>query len=346
MDSLTQLALGAATAEAVAGKKLGNKAIVWGAIAGTLPDLDVIFIPFINSVQAISFHRGVSHSLFWISVAAPIVAFLVWSIYKKKEPQAGYGTWLALIWIAMFTHPLIDAMTTYGTQLFLPFSNLNFYHASIFVADLLFTIPLLVGLVCAWRRLKTSSARRWFNYAGLAVGCAYLLFCSLNKMYINSVFDSALKKQNKSFQRLITGPTPLNQILWYGVAEGEDDNYYLGMYSHLDSDKEIKFRELQKNESEVGDWEGSEALDKLRWFSDDFYRVKALRGEGDTLAFFDLRFGPFNGLDEDTVYHPFKFKVFKTGSGETEVQTLAGPQHAEVEIGDVGTALIDRIKGR
>ena len=344
MDSLTQIALGAATAEVVAGKKLGNKAIVWGAIAGTLPDLDVIFMPFIDSVQSISFHRGVSHSLFWISVAAPFIAWLVYRIYKNKEPQAGYGTWLALIWIAMFTHPLIDSLTTYGTQLFLPFSNWNFYYPSIFVADLAYTIPLLLGLFFAWRRLKTSRARRMFNYAGIAMSCLYLCFCFVNKMYINSVFEEALWMQKKSYTRLITGPTPLNQILWYGVAEGDNGEYYLGMYSHLDKDTNIEFRTLYKNEEEVGNWEGTEALEKLRWFSDDFYRVKAL--PGDTLAFFDLRFGSLNGLDQDTIYHPFKFKIFKDESGKTEVLTLAGPQHAEVEMGEVASDLIDRIKGK
>jgi len=43
VDSLTQIILGAAVGEAVLGKKVGNKALLWGGIAGTLPDLDVLF---------------------------------------------------------------------------------------------------------------------------------------------------------------------------------------------------------------------------------------------------------------------------------------------------------------
>ena len=38
MDSLTQIVLGASVAEATLGKKIGNKAILYGAIAGTIPD--------------------------------------------------------------------------------------------------------------------------------------------------------------------------------------------------------------------------------------------------------------------------------------------------------------------
>ena len=42
MDSLTQIVLGASVGEAALGRKVGNRAMVWGAIAGTIPDLDVI----------------------------------------------------------------------------------------------------------------------------------------------------------------------------------------------------------------------------------------------------------------------------------------------------------------
>ena len=36
MDAVTQIALGAAVGEATLGKKAGNKAVVWGAIAGIM----------------------------------------------------------------------------------------------------------------------------------------------------------------------------------------------------------------------------------------------------------------------------------------------------------------------
>jgi len=43
MDSLTQIVLGGAIGELVAGRKMGNRAVLWGAIAGTIPDLNVFF---------------------------------------------------------------------------------------------------------------------------------------------------------------------------------------------------------------------------------------------------------------------------------------------------------------
>ena len=63
MDSVTQIALGAAVGEAVLGKKVGNKAVLWGAVAGTIPDLDVIPGYFMDTVARLDFHRGFSHSI-------------------------------------------------------------------------------------------------------------------------------------------------------------------------------------------------------------------------------------------------------------------------------------------
>ncbi|MGB2760309.1 MAG: metal-dependent hydrolase, partial [Maribacter stanieri] len=80
MDSLTQIVLGAAVGEAVLGKKVGNKAMLYGAIAGTIPDLDVITRYFLDTVTATEWHRGVSHSIFFSIVFAPIFGWLVWKI--------------------------------------------------------------------------------------------------------------------------------------------------------------------------------------------------------------------------------------------------------------------------
>ena len=73
MDSLTQIVLGASVAEATLGKKIGNKAIILGAIAGTLPDLDIITRFFVDDLTASVMHRGFSHSLIFPFIAAPIM---------------------------------------------------------------------------------------------------------------------------------------------------------------------------------------------------------------------------------------------------------------------------------
>ena len=82
MDSLTQIVLGAAVGEVVLGKKVGNKAMLWGAIAGTIPDLDVYQSLFFDSLRANELHRGFSHSILFSLIFAPILA---WLVYKKEK---------------------------------------------------------------------------------------------------------------------------------------------------------------------------------------------------------------------------------------------------------------------
>ena len=65
MDSISQLTLGAAVGEVVLGRKVGNKAILWGAIGGTIPDLDVLSAAFMDTIDQLIIHRGFSHSIFF-----------------------------------------------------------------------------------------------------------------------------------------------------------------------------------------------------------------------------------------------------------------------------------------
>ncbi len=115
MDSLTQAALGASLAGAVAGNTLGRSVLLTGAVLGTLPDLDVV-IDYGTAVANFTQHRGFSHSLF---VLAPLAVALAWLLWRWK-PQLSFQRWLALTGLILITHPLLDAFTTYGTQLFWP----------------------------------------------------------------------------------------------------------------------------------------------------------------------------------------------------------------------------------
>lgn len=84
MDSLTQIVLGASVGEAVAGKKLGNRAMVWGAIAGTIPDLDVLLNPWLDTVQQLSFHRSLTHSFLFALLMSPVLGWLLHRLYRKR----------------------------------------------------------------------------------------------------------------------------------------------------------------------------------------------------------------------------------------------------------------------
>lgn len=109
-----------------------------GAVADTLPDLDVLLDhgdPIANMVL----HRAESHSLFWLTLFSFPCAVGVLAI--NRQWSAGLRWWLAM-WLALITYPLLDAMTVYGTQLALPFTNFPFAVSSVFIINPLYTMPL------------------------------------------------------------------------------------------------------------------------------------------------------------------------------------------------------------
>ena len=81
MDSLSQITLGAAVGEYFLGKKIGNRAMVWGAVIGTVPDLDVLGNYFMTDLNGLLFHRGISHSVFCF-FGAIALGWLVWIVRK------------------------------------------------------------------------------------------------------------------------------------------------------------------------------------------------------------------------------------------------------------------------
>ncbi len=151
MDSLTQIVLGAAVGEAVLGKKVGNKAMLYGAIAGTIPDFDTFASHFTDTVTALEIHRGFTHSIVFSLVFAPVFGWLV----SRWEKTASWKNWSWLFFWGFLTHPLLDAHTTWGTQLFWPL-DLRLAYKNIFVIDPLYTLPFLIFLILAMRLPKAS----------------------------------------------------------------------------------------------------------------------------------------------------------------------------------------------
>lgn len=106
MDSITQIVLGVATAEAVAGSKMKNRALLWGAIAGTIPDLDVLSGLWHDDLDGLVSHRGITHSILFTLTTPWLFALLAQSFYKKGFNQIPWlrtliGSLSALIFIAL-----------------------------------------------------------------------------------------------------------------------------------------------------------------------------------------------------------------------------------------------------
>lgn len=310
MDSFTQIALGAAVGEAVAGKKLGNKALVYGAIAGTIPDLDVFIGKLMTTVDAISFHRGFTHSILFAILFSPLFGYLLHRIYRKNE--ATFKDWTLLFFWGFVTHAMLDAFTTWGTRIFWPF-DYRIAFKSIFVIDPLYTLPLTICLVWLAFLNRKNSKRQQLNRIGLFVSTSYLLLTVIIKLYINTVFEQAFEDRELAITRYDTRPAPLNTILWTANAE-TNDGYFVGYYSLLDSDKEIDFFYFPKNHELLASYIDDEDVRDLTKICKDWYTVQPAT---DGLILNDLRFGQRTGWTDKNGDFVFSFYITQSGNQVT-----------------------------
>ncbi|MGM0932319.1 MAG: metal-dependent hydrolase [Bacteroidota bacterium] len=299
MDSLTQIVLGAAVGEAVLGRKVGNKAMLYGAIAGTIPDLDTFAGAFTDTITAIEWHRGFSHSIVFAVLFAPVFGWLISKIERKSI--ATWQNWSWLMFWSLVTHPLLDAHTTWGTQLLWPL-EVRLAYKNIFVIDPLYTLPFLVFLILAMRQKRDSRKRRKYNNLGLIISSIYLLVITPGiKLYTYNKFTDALAEQGIAYKKIETKPAPLNTILWTANVEVEDA-YLIGDYSLFDS-QPIKFVEYPKKHHLLGEWRQRKNVQRLIKISEGWYTISEKEGD---LYFNDLRFGildPFPRVDSEFAFN-------------------------------------------
>ncbi|NNE13681.1 MAG: metal-dependent hydrolase [Saprospiraceae bacterium] len=345
MDSISQFVLGAAVGEAVLGKKIGNRAMILGGIGGTIPDLDVFANPFMTEVEALAFHRGVSHSITFAIIGCLLFGWLAyrysnwrWHGKIKIEPP-GLKSYQWMFFLAIFTHALLDTFTMYGTQLFAPFTNYRAAFSTISVADPMYTLPFLICLIIAAFYDRKSKKRKFWNWVGIVGSCSYLLFTIANKAYVNNVFESQLEEQGIAYERIISGPTILNNILWSSTVETEDV-YYQGQYSLFDKSP-IDFRVIKKNHELLKD-NGDKTIETLKWFTHGFYNI--IRREDGQLQFNDLRYGTFRGSGNGENDYVFRFVLDEDELGNYKMlEAKGGPEPGDEK--KMMSSLWDRLKG-
>lgn len=290
MDSLTQIVLGASVGEAVLGKKVGNKAILWGAIAGTIPDLDVILRSFTDEISATQMHRGFSHSIVFAVLIAPLLGWIAKKIHFKLV-DVSFKDWTKLFFWTTVTHPLLDAHTTWGTQFFWPF-NYRLAYQNIFVVDPLYTLPFLMFLIIVMTLKKDNPKRPKFNTIGLSLSTTYLILTLIFKWISFQEFKEGLQNQEIEYVEMDTKPSPLNAILWSSLIETKK-GYRTAYYSLFDKQEITYSKEFLKNHHLLKPYLDQKVIKQLIDISAGWYRIEEKNGK---LLFWDLRFGQM-GMD-------------------------------------------------
>ena len=286
MDSLTQIVLGGAVAAAIAPAPHRRAALLAGAMLGTLPDLDALPLALLTDdpVARMTWHRSASHSLFVL----PLLGWAIWALFRRSGGRVAESPlrWFWAIQLALVTHPLLDAFTVYGTQLWWPLPMRPVMWSSVFIIDPLYTIWLLAACIAAWWPREWIAAQRVL-LAGLVLSSAYLAWSLLAKVAVDREAGRALAAIGLADAPRFSVPMPFNTVLWRVVAM-TPQGFVEGERSLLADSGPMVFRGYRSNLEALRAAQGIAAVQRLDWFNHGFQKAQVRDG---VLVLSDLRMG-------------------------------------------------------
>ncbi|MCW3148964.1 metal-dependent hydrolase [Stutzerimonas stutzeri] len=317
MDSITQAVLGASVQAALLGRWQGRKALLYGAMLGTLPDLDVV-IDYGDAVANMTYHRGFSHSLFVVSGLALLLAVLA----RRFRPDPGYSAarLFLTLWLVLLTHVLLDAFTSYGTQLLWPLDTPPIAWSSVFIIDPLYSVPLLLAVLVTGLTGLRGRAAHWPAVA-LLLSSLYLGFTVAGKQMAEQRVLAEMTREGIQAERMFSTPTPFNSLLWRVIlVDGE--RYHEALVGWLD-EAPPQLVALPRGQHLAAALTDSPHHARLQWFTGGLLRYDEEDGQ---LLVTDLRLGM-------TGFHPFRFPLAeRNGSGWT---LLDNAERLPAERGDL-----------
>jgi len=293
VDSISQFALGATIGEPTLGKSLGRRAMLFGGLLGTLPDMDVL-VRYADAVAGFTYHRSWSHSLFVLALASPVIAWLFFRavpkrwLVKEYHPHAQadsltYLRWLFFVFLVLLSHPVLDAFTVYGTQIFWPLRVNPVAWGSLFIIDPLYTLPLLISLVVAYRcRSRAGTAA----LVGLAISTGYIALSLASQQHARAIALASLERQNLAADNVLVAPAPLS-VLWR-IVSMDGDKYHEGFYSLFDQEVDMRFATYDSHRDIIDENLDHWPVARLDWFTNGFI---AADSKNDQLIINDLRMG-------------------------------------------------------
>jgi inner membrane protein len=199
--------------------------------------------------------------------------------------------------------------------MFLPFSDFPVGWSTIFVIDPLYTIPLLLGLGAIYFIKNNPKRALKLNTIGLLVSSLYLVWSIGAKVYVSSVAEKSILKNNITVSNTLVGPSPFNTLLWRVIAM-TDSGYVEGAYSLLDRSDNIDFKFYSSEKDLLNPIANDWNVKRLQWFTKDFYKVSNIANK---IVITDLRMGVGD-------LHFFNFVVGqknKSKISSTQVEKLA-----------------------
>ena len=280
MDTPTQMLLGAAIGDAGFGRSMGSRAVLFGAGMGLLPDLDLVSNA-LGEWTSLVHHRGWSHSLLVLTLVSPLMGYLGYRIGKRKTP---YLAWTLLAFLALVTHPLLDACTSYGTMILVPFSWKRLALDAVGIVDLVYSVPLLAALVWSWRRRRRGASGHRITAAALAFTTLFLLAGLGITATVTSRARADLVADGFVPEAIRSTPPPFFTPLRRAVARDADGNVMVSVVS-LWSPRPYSFLRIDQPDDPLIDRAlATREGEIFTWFADGFVTARVERDPKDGTA--------------------------------------------------------------
>jgi inner membrane protein len=268
MDPVSQAVLGATAAQSGATRAQMRVAAVVGLLGGMAPDLDVLIRSERDPLLFLEYHRHFTHALAFIPVGSLLVAGVLYAAFARRHLRFA-RTWLYAA-LGFATHGLLDACTTYGTQLLWPFSDARIAWNTVSVVDPLFTLP--IGLLVWWAARKRT---RWAAIAGLAWAIAYPTIGMLQRDRAEAAGRELAASRGHSPVRLEAKPSFANLLLWKIVYQADGqffvDTVRTGLGIHVYTGESVPVLDVEEHLPWLHpESQQARDLERFRWFSNDY----------------------------------------------------------------------------
>jgi len=284
MDPLSQACLGASLSQSSTGDRSKQlSALIIGGLSGMVPDLDVFIRSAEDPLLFLEYHRQFTHSLFFVPFGALICTFLFYLFMKKN---LSFKQIYLFSFLGFATHGLLDACTSYGTQLYWPFSNLRVAWNTVSIIDPLFTLPVLLLIFLAVIKKQALYARLSLLYVVL-----FMSFGLLQKQRAEEMINELAQSRGHQIEKLLAKPSFANRHVWKLMYE-HDGRFYVDAVKLLWRVQLIQGSSVQKLDIErdfpwlSSDSQQAKDIERFRWFSNDFLAVS----ESDENFIIDARY--------------------------------------------------------
>ncbi len=304
MDTVTTGLAGTLIAQAGFRQRMGQVATVALTVSAVAGDADGL-ARLGDTAFYLSHHRGITHSFFGGAILALVLA----AIFYRFSAYKHYWRLAALCYLGTLVHMVTDLLTSYGTRIFLPFSDRRIAWDTLFIIDVFVSGIIIIGILLSYL-FKPHSIR--IARAALVLIAGYVLFAAVSHQIALARLRGRVEREGLHATKLAAFPMPFGPLRWSGVVATEAATYQ-GIFSILDGqDRPFRVFRPPHNSSLFWRAEEEDLVVLFRWFAR--FPVVSVRhdGRGTVVEYFDLQFGQIEGR------RPFRLEVVFDQHGDPQ----------------------------